>query len=73
MLSISRAQSAGQTLHQEDFVIFKSLSAASQGGLGGHSEDNPEAELRLVATNVPNGRIKIAPRKSARENPFPNK
>ncbi len=57
---------------KEDFVLFKSLSAASEAATAVILRDDPEAQLDLVATNVSNGRIRIAPGKAASENPFPN-
>jgi hypothetical protein len=57
---------------KEDFVLFKSLSAASDAASAVILRDDPGAEIELVATNVHNGKIKIAAAKSETENPFPN-
>ena len=57
---------------QEDFVIFKSLVAATRAATEVVLKNDPNAALHLVATNVHNGVIKIAPGKRASENPFPN-
>lgn len=57
---------------KEDFVLFKSLSAASDAASAVILRDTPDAQLELVATNIHNGQIKIALGKSASENPFPN-
>jgi len=57
---------------KEDFILFKTMSAASHSIHELILRDNPDTPLKLVATNVHNGTIKVADGPVAGKNPFPN-